>query len=78
MAKQLEQVVTIKRDETEPEAMELVAKSIIELATAVERMRKVASDRLIVLLLHDMTGVPKGHIGMIIDAAPRLAKQYLR
>lgn len=62
---------------TDDAQLALAAKSIIEIADAIRRMRVLAKDKLIVLLLHDMTGVPKRSIQMILDAAPELARTYL-
>jgi hypothetical protein len=56
----------------------LAAKSIIEIAEVIRRMRVLAKDKLIVLLLHDMTDVPKRSIQAILDAAPELARTYLQ
>lgn len=76
--KQLPQKITIKRDESKPESMELVAKAILDIAEAVTTMRERGKDKLIVLLLHDMTGVTKRDIQNILDAAPNIARTYLR
>jgi hypothetical protein len=79
MAKQktFPQTVTIKRNEHEPENMELVAKSIIEIADALKPARLIVKDKLLVLLLHDMTGVPKRSIQLILDVLPNIAGHYL-
>lgn len=76
--KTLPQTVTIKRNESAPESMELVAESILELAEAVKRLRIRAKDKLICLLLSDMTGQSKRSIQQVIDAIPEIAVTYLR
>jgi hypothetical protein len=76
--KTLPQAVTIQRDEQDPESMELVAQAIIDIADGFAKMRKIAEDRLIVLLLHDLTGVGKPSIRAILAAAPKIRDTYLR
>lgn len=77
--KQLPQTVTIKRDEKEPESMELVAKAILDIDAAFKRVSASGlRQRAITLLLYDMTKVSMGDIRAILDAAPKLADTYLR
>lgn len=79
---QLTQTVTIKRDEFEPESMELVAKSVVKIADALDNLNKAGSTRLICLILNDITGgqnggVSKTDIKKILDAVPRIKVAYL-
>lgn len=60
--KTLPQTVQITRTEADPENMELVAKSIVDIAEAVKTMRSKAKDKLIVLILHDMTEIGRAHV----------------
>lgn len=76
--KTLPQTVTIRRNETEPEAMELVAEALIKVADGIDQMRKHATDRLIVVILHDLTGVGKPAIRALLSAAPKIRAEYLR
>lgn len=76
--KPLQQVVTIKRAENQPESMELVAQALLDIADGVKTLRNRAKDNLLVLLLHDMTGVNKRDIKLILDAAPEIAGKYLK
>lgn len=75
--KQLPQTITIKRDETQPENLELVAKAIIDLAEAFRRAEKILTRRALVVLLHDMTKVGIPAIRDILIAAPKIADTYL-
>ena len=70
--------VVMRRDPDEPEPVELIAQSIISIAQAFERAMKAGlRQHTIVLLLHEYTRVPKGHIAKILEAAPRLALTYV-
>lgn len=77
--KAIKQTVHIKTSEENPEPMELVAQSIIDISNA---FTKIADSRLrqraLVLLLHDMTGVNMGHIKQILEAAPKLKDWYTK
>lgn len=58
--------------------MEIVAKSIIDVADGFRKMLNSGVRReLIVLLLHDMTKVGKPDIRTILQAAPKIADTYL-
>lgn len=79
MAKKLTQNVTIQRNETEPESMELVAAAILSVERGFKALlNSGASEGLIVLLLHDMTKVSKVDIRKILHAAPRISAQWLK
>jgi hypothetical protein len=55
-----------------------VAKQVEEIGDAVTTLRKYFKDKLIVLMLNDVTGVSKRDIGNILDALPNLANVYLK
>lgn len=79
MARPKKQVVTIKSDEKNPEPLEIIAKSIIEVSRGFQRMNESRlKRRVIVLLLHDMTGTPINHINTILDAAPKLEEHFTK
>lgn len=61
-------------DESE---IKIAADAINKLADGVAGMRKHAKDKLIVLMLNDVTGVPKRTIQTIIDVIPELARIYM-
>lgn len=73
------QTITVKRDEAQPESVELLADAIIKCADGLEKLRSgPLSQRAIVVLLHDLTKVGIPHIRAIIDAAPNLRKMVKR
>lgn len=79
---ELPQTITVKRNEFEPESMELVAASVIRIADALDHLKKAGSDRLICLILNDVTGgatgVSKRDIKTILDAVPRIRSVYFK
>jgi ribosomal protein L40E len=75
-ADKLQQAITVQRDENEPEAVELIAKAIIDIADAHERMRTVLTRRALVLLVRDISGVGIHDIEQVLDAVPKL-RTYL-
>lgn len=65
--------------ETGEEPLEVVAASVVKLADGITRMNDSGlTQRAIVLLLHDATGVNKKEIIKILEAAPLLAERYVR
>ena len=65
--------------ETGAEPLEIVASSVIKLADGLTKMNDSGlTQRAIVLLLHDATGVNKKEIIKILEAAPLLAERYVR
>ncbi len=74
--------VSIKTDEENPQPVELIAESILEIA---EAFKKINSSRLnkkaIVLLLQDAIGVSKinkREIELVLEYAPKLAEIFLK
>lgn len=55
-----------------------VAHQVDEIADAIAILRRYFKDKLIVLLLNDVTGVAKRDIQAVIDALPTLATVYLK
>jgi hypothetical protein len=55
-----------------------LAAGVHALQTAVASMRANVKDRLIVLMLHDITGLGKREIQSILDAIPEFARVYLK
>lgn len=59
--------------------LEVVASSVIKLADGLKKMNDSGlTQRAIVLLLHDATGVNKKDIVKILEVAPLLAERYVR
>lgn len=74
--------IRVKKDEENPESVELLAQSIIQVA---EGFQKVAnsplSQRALIVLLHDAIGVSKitkFQIRLVLEALPRLKAWYIR
>lgn len=73
------QTITVKSNEQDPEPLELIAKSIIELSDAYAKINNSRlKKRAVVLLLKDMTGLGMHEIETILDAAPRLKDFYTK
>jgi DNA-directed RNA polymerase beta' subunit len=74
------QVVTIKSDEENPEPLEVIAKSIIEVSDAFQKIHESRlKKRVIVLLIKDMTqGIGITEIETILDVVPKLKDRYLK
>ena len=66
-------------DERRETYLEIVASSVIKLADGIRKINDSGlTQRAIVLLLHDATGVNKKEIVKILEAAPLLAERYVR
>lgn len=65
--------ITVKKNEENPEPLELIAASVIKLADGIDKMRRSGlSQRAIKILLYDITKVPLNHIEKILNAGPAL------
>lgn len=70
---------TIKVDENNPPTMEVLATAIIELSDAAKKfVDGPVSDRVIHMILHDMTGVRITDIKAILNALPMIKHRYLK
>jgi hypothetical protein len=73
------QTIAVKSDEQNPEPLELIAKSIIELSDAFKKIEEgPLAEKTIVLLLQDATGLTQRDIKAILHAAPRLKNWYVK
>ena len=73
------QQITVKVNEENPEPIELIAKSIIDISNSFQRINESRlKRRVIILLLEDMTGVSITSINKILDAAPKLKDVYIK
>lgn len=74
--------ITIKKDESNPESTELLAKSIIQVADAsLKLLNSGLSKRAIVVLLQDGIGVTKinkKQIELVLENLPRLKAWYVK
>jgi len=60
--------VTVKQDEQEPIAAEIMATAIIEIAAAMEKLSNSGLKRkAIVALIHDTSGLRKGDIELVLN-----------
>jgi len=70
---------TVKVKEENPEPLELLAKSIIELSDSFIKIQNgPLQRRTIILLLKDCTGLAGRDIEKILDAAPKLKSYYVK
>ncbi len=77
--KKTKQSITIRSNEENPEPIELIAKSIIEISEAFEKINKSQlSRRAVVLLLQDLTKLGKNEIELVLNYAPKLKDYYLK
>jgi hypothetical protein len=79
MAKTKDQPIVVKQNEDNPEPMELIAASIIEISTAFKKMNaSKLKPRTLFLLIRDMTNLPLTTIEKVLNAAQSLEKTYLK
>lgn len=79
MANTNKQTITVKSDEQNPEPLELIAQSIIEVADAFQKINNSRlKRRAVVLLLKDMTNLGVREIELILDCAPKLKDYYTK
>jgi len=73
------QTVTIKTDVENPEPLELIAKSIIEIADAFDKINQSnLKRRAILILIKDITGLGMREIEQILDVGPKLKSYYIK
>jgi len=74
--------IKIKKNEENPESVELLAQSVIQVAEGFEKMLKTPLTlRAIIVLLHDGIGaskITKSQIKLVLDALPRLKGWYVK
>lgn len=79
MAKAKEQPIVVKKNEDNPEPMELIAASIIEISAAFQKLNASRlKPRTLFLLIRDMTNLPLTTIEKVLNAAQSLEKTYLK
>ncbi len=76
------QTIKIKTNEEDPESVELIAESIIQVSAAFEKINKSRlSRKAIILLLQNYIGVnyiSKKQIGYVLEYAPKLKDYFLK
>ena len=74
--------ISIKKTEGAEESVELLAKSVIQVAEGFERMKdSPLTQRGLIVLLHDGIGtskITKTQIKLVLEALPRLKGWYVR
>lgn len=74
--------IKIKKDKENPETVELLAKSIIQVAEGFKKvLNSQLSRRALVILLHDCIGqskINKKQIELVLEALPRLKAWYIK
>lgn len=78
----MKEQISIKKDETSPESTELLAKSIIQVADAAQKLSNSGlRQRAIVILLQDGIGatkITKKQIELVFENLPRLKAWYCK
>lgn len=74
------QTITIKSNEENPEPIELIAQSIIEISEAFKKIENSRlSKRAIILLIKDRcNGIGMTEIETILDVVPKLKDYYIK
>lgn len=79
MQRKKDQKVNVIRNSENPEPLEIIAQSIIEISNG---FKKLASSkikpRVLYLLIKDLTGLPIGTIEKVLNAIPELEKQFIK
>lgn len=74
--------IKIKKNEERPEAVEVLAQSIIQVAEGFEKLQKTPlTQRAIIVLLQDGIGqgkISKQQIKLVLDNLPRLKAWYIK
>ena len=74
--------IKIKKDEDNPESVELLAQSIVKVADGFDRLLKSSlHERAYLTLLHDYIGagkINKKQISLVLKALPRLKAWYIK
>jgi len=70
--------VVVKQDPENEVPAEIMAKAIVDIGGAITRLRRSGlSDRAIVLLIHDASGVGKPTVRAVLDGMAALERLYL-
>jgi len=69
--------LTVKQDEREPVAKEVLAQAIVRISESLTTLRKSGLNRpAIVALVKDDTGIPKSTIATVLDSLEHLRRNY--
>jgi hypothetical protein len=74
--------IRIKKDEAQPESVELLAKSIVQVSEGFEALKNSSlNQRAIIVLLQEGIGatkITKGQIKLVLDNLPKLKAWYVK
>lgn len=71
--------ITVKTNEVNPEPLELVAKSIIQIAETFEKIKSSPlRQHTVIIILKDMTGLSQRDIKAVLEAAADLKRYALK
>ena len=74
--------IKIKKNEEQPESVELLAKSIIQVAAGFKKvLNSSLTQRALIVLIHEGIGqskINKAQIKLVIEALPRLKGWYIK
>lgn len=77
--KNSEPKVTIKKDEKNPEPMEIIAGAIIQVSRGFKKINEgPLNQRVVVLLIKDITGLSIADIERVLNAAASLERKYIK
>lgn len=73
------QTITVKTNEQNPEPLEVLAQSIIEVSEAAQRFNNSRlKSRAILVLIKDITGLSMRDIETVLNAAAKLKDVYIK
>ena len=62
-----------------PESVEILAEAIVNIGAASNKLLKTGiNKRAIIILIHDMTKLPKGTIKQVLESLPQLERWYCK
>lgn len=71
--------IKIIKDDLNPETPELLADSIVKISDMADKFFSTQlNKKCIVLLLHDITRLPRRDIEMVLDNLPKLKSYYIK
>lgn len=71
--------IIVKRDEQDPESVELIAKSIIRIAEGFQEIEKSQLNRrALVVLLKDLTGLSNRDINLVLNSLAELKSNFIK
>lgn len=74
--------IKMKKDEENPESVELLAKSVVQVAEGFQKiLNSPLNQRGLIVLLHDGIGtsnITKTQIRLVLEALPRLKAWYIK